>query len=192
MGQPKLLLPWRDGLLIDHVLNAWTTSNVDEVVVVVRKDDEALTRACRSHRVHIVHPPEAPKDMKESLQCGLSEIDKMWSPKPNDSCFLAPADLPTLSHQLIDQLLCVDCDESVIVLPRFGEKPGHPVRLPWPITRELFELSADEGLDRIVARNRKCEVPFPAQAKTKDIDTPADYRDLLNAAEENSPRYPND
>ncbi|WP_372897083.1 NTP transferase domain-containing protein [Stieleria sp.] len=184
MGGAKLLLPWGDGLLIDQVLAAWTDSRVDEVVVVVRKDDQALTEACRRHRVHLVHPNDDPLEMKTSVQCALREIQTRFTPKIHDRCFIAPADVPMLSPRIIDRLIAAESDASTIVVPEFGGKPGHPALLPWPLTAEIFELGPDEGIDRIVKRNRQLAVPFPAEQRVVDVDTPEEYERLRDALPE--------
>ena len=46
MGTPKLLLPFRDSVLMDCVLDAWLASRIDAVIVVVRRGDTALRQLC--------------------------------------------------------------------------------------------------------------------------------------------------
>ena len=184
MGKPKLLLPWPtevdpNGTLIDAVLSAWTKSDVRHTVVVIRADDDLLEAACRAWPVTIVRPPLPPSDMKASIQFGLRYIASTWSPSKADRCFVAPADLPGLSTPLIDQLLQTEFDTGKIVLPRFGNKAGHPVLIPWSIAQEIFKLEEGEGVDRIVARHEKHEVFFSAASVFHDIDTPEQYRIAL-------------
>lgn len=182
MGTAKLLLPWGNGLLIDQVLQAWTGSRVSQIVVVVRKDDRELTAACRNHRVRVVHPEVDPRDMKESVQCGLRAIESVFRPGIRDRCFIAPADLPTLSSDIIDRLIATESDESTIVLPQFGAKPGHPALLPWPMTAEVFQLGEDEGVDRLVKRCDTRAVQFSDDRRVMDVDTPEEYQRLWDAA----------
>jgi CTP:molybdopterin cytidylyltransferase MocA len=47
MGQPKLLLPLCGKPLITHTIDAWLSSNVDRVVVVIRPGDDDLAAAVR-------------------------------------------------------------------------------------------------------------------------------------------------
>ncbi|MCP4505106.1 MAG: NTP transferase domain-containing protein, partial [Fuerstiella sp.] len=70
MGQPKLMLPFAEGLLIDRLLKAWTDSEVFRVIVVVRQNDRNLSEACHRWPVDVVHPGTDPTDMKESIQVG--------------------------------------------------------------------------------------------------------------------------
>jgi len=179
MGEPKLLLPWgraaSETTVIDHVLSAWTNTRVSEVVVVVRRDDEPLRSACEHWPVTTLLA-EAPRDMKASVQLGLSYLDEKHSPTDKDKCFVAPADLPAISSSVIEQLLDCVAAETDIVMPQFGVQPGHPTLIPWPVTREIFKLSDNEGVNAIVGRHPKTYVHFPASMAITDIDTPEEYR----------------
>ena len=42
MGQPKLLLPWRNSTIIEHVLAAWRASQVSHMLMVVHPADRQL------------------------------------------------------------------------------------------------------------------------------------------------------
>ncbi len=59
-------------------------------------------------------------------------------------------------------------------------RPGHPVSLPWAFVPQVFELAADEGINRIVARHPVFHLDLPTEAALSDIDTPADYRRLCS------------
>ena len=161
MGQSKLLLPWGDHTIIDAVLRAWTTSQVDQVVVVIRCDDEDLRDACERWPVQIVATDQDPPDMKASIQIGLRHLSAVAS--DGDRCFIAPADLPMLTSELIDQILANDSDK--IVVPKFGDKSGHPALLPWRITRQIFELAADQGVNQIVNQHEKHFVTFSPEKR---------------------------
>lgn len=180
MAEPKLLLPWKKGTVIDAVLRAWTSSRVQEVVVVVRKDDQALQQACRNWPVHVIHPAVDPPDMKHSIECALRYVDDRFHPSPADCCFFAPADIPQLTSDIIDQMLTVmtgrPVSEPVVLVPTFGDRSGHPVLIPWTMTHAVFELADDEGLNALVERSRKESVRFPVARYFSDLDTPEEYR----------------
>jgi CTP:molybdopterin cytidylyltransferase MocA len=179
MGQPKLLLPWGNWTLIDQLLQAWTSSAVDQIVVVVREDDRKLIAACRKWPVHLVKPRSAPRDMKESVQIGLRFVEEHWRPTDEDRCFIAPADLPGLTSTIINRLIETKGDCSTVTIPKFGNRPGHPALLPWPVTQQIFDLADDQGVNQVVDTNPQYAVPFPADAYLPDVDTPQEYRSLL-------------
>jgi molybdenum cofactor cytidylyltransferase len=180
MGESKLLLPWRDGQIIDAVLRAWTTSQVTQVVVVMRRDDQPLRTACDRWPVSVVTADQDPPDMKASIQIGLRHLGDIA--QSADRCFIAPADLPTLTAEIIDALIdaAIAATESgKIVVPRFGQRAGHPALLPWSLTSQIFGLAENEGVNRIVDQHEKLYVPFSAEKLVTDVDTPEQYQQLL-------------
>ncbi len=211
MGQHKLLLPWparqssirscspdsqaadtqssgRPAIstVIDQVLEAWTTSQVAETIVVIRRDDEALCDACRRWPVTIVHPHEATEDMKGSVCVGLQLLISRGTPLTGSRCFIAPADLPGLTSQVIDRLIAMQAEADKILIPRFGHSlevstAGHPALVPWELTAEIFSLGPQAGVDSLVKRHPQEFVLFPPELAVSDIDTPAEYQAALKA-----------
>ena len=179
MGQPKLLLPWQDGTVIDSVLKAWTSSQVTHVIVVCRKDDAELIAACRKWPVEVVLPEEDPPDMKCSIQNGIDRIRESMSPTENDHWMIAPADLPTLKTKVIDRVID-ERNTTNIVVPRFDGHASHPVLLPWSLSPELSLLKASEGLKSLIERHPKRFVEFEKAAYAPDMDAPEDYERLVN------------
>ena len=183
MGKPKLLLPWGKRTLIDQVLNVWTASVVAKIIVVVRSDDDDLTKACRRWPVELVRPETDPRDMKASVQIGLRHLEEQLHPASDDRCFIAPADLPGLRTDVINRLAESEVDSSTITVPVFGDRQGHPVLFPWPITRCVFDLAEDEGIDRLIDHSRKRTVSFPDGDYFGDLDTAEEYRRSLPHSE---------
>ncbi len=179
MGQSKLLLPWGDDSIIGRVLQAWTNSRVDMVVIVMRKDDIDLQRACDGWPVSVLIPDQDPDDMKESIQLGLRHLAERAAPATTDRCFVAPADLPTLTADIIDALIATELTSQSIIVPRFGQRSGHPALLPWSLTGKIFDLAENEGVNRIVDQHGKTYVSFSAEKLVSDVDTPEQYQQLL-------------
>lgn len=188
MGEPKLLLPWAGHTVIDQVLRIWTESSVDHVVIVVRRGDANLRRVCEKWPVSVVAPLQDPRDMKESLLVGLEALDETVGPSGHHACFFSPADVPGISHRLIEPLLeCYrrlldvtggNAAASPLVVPRFGGRPGHPSLFAWEATKQIAALGRGEGLNCLVERLPKHYVDFAVGERLPDIDTPAEYRKL--------------
>lgn len=180
MGEPKLLLPWRNSTIIDHVLHAWCGSRVSRVIVVIRGSDQALHGLCERWHVEIVRPQTDPRDMKESIQFGLRHIEATHEPLASDRWLVAPADLPELRIDVINALVGLAVPATTIAVTRFGQRAGHPVSFPWFLAPKAFQLGETEGIDRIVARHPQVFVDFPAEKAISDIDTPEDYKHHLS------------
>jgi molybdenum cofactor cytidylyltransferase len=179
MGQSKLLLPWRGKMIIDHVLDTWRASRVDQVVVVVRAGDQALVEAVRRHNVDTVLADRAPDEMKDSVALGLEFARKNYTPGPYDVWLLAPADMPRLSSAVIDTLLAEhDPNNPQILVPHARNKKGHPVLFPWSLAGEVAKLAADEGINVLRERFAWRAVEVADYSAFDDLDTPEEYRKL--------------
>lgn len=187
MGSHKLLLPWGEATLIDHVLGCWAESVIDRLVIIVRRDDELLREAIDLSAVQldVVYAEEPTAGMVETLRIGIQFLADCCHPTSNDFCFVAPADLPQISPHVIDTLASEAAELasplSGAVLPVFGQKQGHPVLLPWDLARQVDRLPEGVGLDQMVASAEKHQVCFPAELYYSDVDTPEDYRRALRS-----------
>ena len=83
----------------------------------------------------VVTPLLDPEDVKASVIAGLQWLDKHCSPADYDGCFASWADVPGISPELIDSIveryrsLQAETDDTLrtlLVVPRFGERPGLP------------------------------------------------------------------
>jgi molybdenum cofactor cytidylyltransferase len=179
MGRPKLLLPWRNATVIEHVLAAWLASDVERVVVVVHPDDASLAEICRRAGAEVVIPPAAPPEMKDSVLHALDFLRVAAAPSASDVWLLAPADMPTLPTAAIDLVIAAhDPDDARILVPRHAGRRGHPVLFPWPLCDEVARLGPSEGLNQLRRRFPVRELDFIEPAVLADLDTPDDYRRL--------------
>lgn len=180
MGRPKLLLPWRETTVIQHVLATWRASQVSRTVVVVRPDDDELATVCRNAGVDVVVPATAPSEMKVSIEHGLRHVERAYCPSDDDAWLLAPADIPGISNSTIDRLLLASAGNSspAIVVPCHEGRRRHPVLFPWSMAREVSELTDGEGVNVLLQRHPVREIACPEAGTQDDLDTPDDYRRL--------------
>lgn len=185
MGRPKLLLPWGETTVIEHVLARWQASRVEQVVVVVDPADERLAAICRAAGVQVVVPPVASPEMKDSVDRALEWIASQ-GPAADDAWLVAPADMPTLRPTVIDRLIAAHAAAlgssapRPIRAPQHAGRRGHPVLFPWPMAADVARLGPDEGLNVLLARHGVECLDVEAGAIPEDFDTPEDY-DRLRA-----------
>lgn len=182
MGRPKLLLPVQGKPLIAATLAAWRSSQIDQVVVVVRPGDDALREVCQQAGALVVVPGAAPPDMKASIQGGLAFLAANFQPAFADAFLVAPADMPQLSPAIIDRIVAHHRSAATptILAPELSGKRGHPVLFPWPLAELVQRLSPQEGLNALVDREPMLQVSCDDLATLDerpfaDVDTPADY-----------------
>jgi molybdenum cofactor cytidylyltransferase len=179
MGRHKLLLPWKDGSLIDSVLAAWRASRVTRIVVVVRAHDEQLAEACGAAGADVVAAESDPPEMKISVGLGLAHVERVHEPGADDVWLLAPADTPRISATTVDRLLDAhDAAAPAILAPAFAGRRGHPVLFPWPLAREVRRLSSNEGVNALLARHPVRPIACGDPGILEDLDTPDDYERL--------------
>lgn len=179
MGKPKLLLPWADSTVIEHLLAAWRASAVDRVVVVVHPDDAQLAEISRRCGATVVQPQTPPAEMKQSVQIALAHIDAESHPSQTDAWLLAPADMPTLARSTIDRLVeAYRAEPPAIWAPVADERRGHPVLFPWSLAAEVARLGADEGVNVLLARHPVHTIRAEAASILEDLDTPEQYEQL--------------
>jgi molybdenum cofactor cytidylyltransferase len=190
--QHKLLLPWGHTTIIEHVLTAWINSRVDGIVLVCRGQDEQLANRVRGFAtIDLVLPDQPPRDMKESIRLGLRHLKhhpSLAPPRDCDRWLIAPADLPTLSSALIDEVIESGRNVPSIVAPRFGERGGHPVSFPFSLERDIDRLDENDGINRLLERHPVHWLTFAAEQFPHDVDTLHDYRRLSESRDgERSP-----
>jgi molybdenum cofactor cytidylyltransferase len=178
MGRPKLLLPYRDACIIDHVLSVWVDC-VERVVVVVRSDDDVLAERCAAHDVDITRPISTPPDMKASVMIGLQHIQASYGPSETDCWLLAPADTPRISARDIKAVIGgYDPAAPTPVLAAYDGRRGHPLLAPWSLVGQIEHLRSDQGIRSLIESATYTQVDCSQPGVLEDLDTPSDYNRL--------------
>ncbi len=177
MGTDKLLLPWNNSTILETVIDAWQQSRVDHIVIVIPKSRADLQKLLAPLPVHLVTADPRPADMKGSVQLALREIETRFTPTPEDVWLVAPADMPTLSTRTVD--LVLKAGQKIpgrCVVPKHGDKQGHPVLFPWSMAAEVFHLADDQGLNSLARPD--VIVRVAAAELGQDVDTTEQFRAL--------------
>jgi molybdenum cofactor cytidylyltransferase len=180
MGTVKALLPiagepavrWLAGQLL---------SICDECLVVTGYHGPAVAEAVQGLRaVRIVENPCPDQGQLSSLQAGVRAMGddqgEWYLFTPVDAFGIGPALLGSLARAMGEA-----CDETLLVIPRCGQRRGHPVALRRKLAREVLDLpstSTARDLVRAYAeRTQYVDVEDPVFLM--DVDTPADYEAFL-------------
>jgi molybdenum cofactor cytidylyltransferase len=188
MGAPKQLLVLRGRPLVVHVVEAALASALDEVVVVLGRDADAVRAALAQHRdprLRLVVNPRWEQGQSESLRCGLAAADPDAS-----AAAVILADQPGLTAALVDRVLAAFRASTAAaarpVYPEAGGAPGHPVVLSRHLFGELRALRGDTGARALLEAHPEWLLSVPLPGKPPgDIDTPEDHR---RAARDDTPR----
>ena len=181
MGRPKLLLPLGEQTVIRRLLDVLDRADVDERLVVLRRDDESLRTEVEAAGAKVVAPKLPPPDMRASVEHALAEIRDSHQPNPNDGWLLIPADHPLLSSNVLEQLIVAwNQSEADVLVPTFEGRRGHPTFFRWRLADEITAIPPDRGLSELLNRHstQVQEVAVEDRSVVVDLDTPEDYEAL--------------
>jgi molybdenum cofactor cytidylyltransferase len=173
LGRLKQLLPWGGQTMLEHVVDAVLASAVDEVVVVLGCQAEAVQQALAGRPVRGVVNAAWDEGLATSLHAGLAAV----SPQAAAALFVL-GDQPRLTAQTIDRLLAhYRTTRHPIVVPVYMGQRGNPVLFARLIFPELLALQGDVG-GRVLLEKQGAdvaEVDVGSDEILVDVDTLEDY-----------------
>jgi len=195
-GRPKQLLDWHGKPFVRVVAETALSAGLFPVVVVTGAQAKKVESALKDLPVSIVRNTAWEKGQSTSIQAGLAGF---LSPRSsiNEHSSIASAietagveaaifllvDQPQITPAVIAALVGEHARTlAQIVVPRVADQRANPVlfdRLTFP---ELMALSGDEGGRAILTKFPVTYLPWLDESLLTDVDTPDDYRELVNGA----------
>jgi molybdenum cofactor cytidylyltransferase len=168
MGESKQLLPFAGKTMLECVIDAFTTPQVDEILVVL--GHRADTIAGRLGVARRVDNPNYSAGMLTSVQAGLRAL-----PAKTKLVLLGLCDQPRLQRMTVEKL--VTGFSGGILIPTFKGRQGHPLLFAARYTREILALNESLTLKHFLA-NHPDEItrsPVSDEGVLIDIDDRANY-----------------
>lgn len=177
-GGGKLLATVAGRPLLQHVLDRVADAGVDEVLVVLGGDADAIERAIAWRAERRVRNPEPERGLASSLQVGLAAL----GPEV-DAALILLGDQPLVSTETIRALLDAPTDPArPVVVPVYADGSG---RNPVLLRRGAFELAreavGDRGLGPLLGARSELVLEIAVEGENPDVDTPADLAKVLEA-----------
>ncbi len=176
MGTPKPLLEWGGYTLIEYHLAQLKEPPIGLVVVVLgHRADEVLpyVRSAAPDVVGVVNELYA-QGRASSLRVGAAAL-----PDDTTDVLVLSVDQPR-PHDLIARLVDVHRRSgSLITVPTYEEKRGHPPVLDGSLLRELREVSEEtQGLRDVIARHAADveELAFETTTVLLNLNRPQEYQ----------------
>lgn len=180
MGQPKQLLPVGGRALLEGVVAHACASRMDEVVVVLGANADAILAAVDLGRARPVLNPDHATGLSSSLRAGLAAL----GPDVGRAVVIL-GDQPAISAALLDELLDRQAGSG---LPAAALSFGGLLHPPVVLARELWDglkaLEGDVGCRALIRAHPDRVAALPVAADERhpvDVDTPDDYRRLFGA-----------
>jgi len=174
MGEPKLLLPWGKGTILEHLIEQWLSLGASQVAVVVADNPAVADVVRRDGRAACITNPDPDRGMFSSVRCAAAWRD--WKPGIAHWA-ISLGDQPHLRRTTLSELIeAVQTDPQGVWQPSYRARRRHPVVLPESAFQALRQTGATDlknFLESPSIARRTVGVDDPGLEI--DIDTPEDY-----------------
>ena len=176
MGCDKALLSYQGSTFLNHIISQFV-SRLDPVVVVLGHHAEQIRSTLKPSRELCVMINDQYKlGMLSSLQEGIRALSGGV-----EAAMFTLVDHPTVGAATLDRLISEwERTRAALVVPRLGERRGHPVIASRAILGEMLRLPSDVSPKNVVGRHREQTLFVDVQdaGVLRDIDLPSDFEML--------------
>ncbi|XDZ66302.1 NTP transferase domain-containing protein [Alphaproteobacteria bacterium LSUCC0684] len=142
--QNKLLTDFHGEPMIRRIARAMKESRLDDTLVILGHDAEAVAAALEGLDLRLVVNPDYKSGQSQSLRCGVENIDRTIT-----DMMVLLGDMPYITANVIDALLAhhalAENRSSRITLPMVNGQRGNPVIWGRSFFDELQEQKGDIG-----------------------------------------------
>src|SRR4029077_8958086 len=148
---PKLAMELGGRPVIRWCAEMLAAADVDELLVVVPPEHDAIVAALEGLDFRWVVNDEADRGIGRSIACGVAALGDITR-----AVLIAPADEPSLSPDVVARVVAryrsarAMREPVAIVAPRYAGVPGHPVLFDRAVFAELRALDGDRGARQVV------------------------------------------
>lgn len=150
MGQPKMLLPWREGTVLTHVIAIFRAAGVEDILVVTGGAREQVEELAAGLGVRTVfNEAFQTGEMLSSIQCGLralispplsqSALETLH--KERAAALIGLGDQPQVQAGSVQRVCEAFLEtEANLVVPSYRLRRGHPWLIAYPLWEEFLRL----------------------------------------------------
>ena len=174
-GADKRLALMPDGItLLQRTVSTYAAA-LNDVVVVLRHDDDPLELIGGQAGVRVVRVPDRANGMGDSLAAGVAALPRV------DGVLVGLADKPLVTELSIKRV-SEALQHHQIVVPVCRSQFGHPVGFNRIWIPALLRLRGEHGARDLLRNNPSCchTLELADPGVVTDIDTPDQLRLLLN------------
>jgi molybdenum cofactor cytidylyltransferase len=174
LGQPKQLLPYGSGTLLDHVLGTARDCRFDQLICVVGGGADEIRTRVDLAGVQVVENDYFGEGCSSSIAAALTAVDSRC-----EVLVLILGDQPGVSAATVGKLLAGRGDSALAACGYYDGR-GHPLAFTRSTFDQLAALHGDRGVWKLLDRagDRVVDVPVGG-AIPRDVDTWEDYEALV-------------
>lgn len=175
MRLPKQLLPYKRKSMLQHTVDEAVASKAHSVFTVLGANADQISKKLRSLRIEIVTNPDWKEGIASSIRAGVAAL-----PDVVDGAIISLCDQPMIRTTVFDQLISTFLSsQKPIVACEYENTRGVPALFAKPLFPDLISLRGHQGAKTIILRNAADVTTIPFEGGHVDIDTPDDYRKLV-------------
>lgn len=178
MGEAKQLLRLGDRTLLEQVIDNVRSSGVDDIVLVLGHDADAIRKSIATENLEIVVNDAYREGMGTSLRTGISAL-----PSEMDAALIVLADQPFVRPETLRLLMDqYRKSNAQIVIPMYKGFRGNPVLLDRSVFPEVMALQGDIGCRAVFGNHVEGIVKAPVDdlGILLDLDSREDLERLKN------------
>ena len=175
LGEPKQLLPYGSGTLLDHALDTARASGFDQLIVAIGGSSGEVRSRVDLSEAQVVENPDFGEGCSSSIAAGLSALD----PRA-ELLVLMLGDQPGVTPATVRALIAGCGDGTVLAACLYDDGRGHPLAFGRGAFDDLRELKGDKAVWKLMERRSDKVVEIRVSGPIpRDVDTRADYEAVL-------------
>ncbi len=178
-GGAKLLASLDGRPVLQHVLDAVHDAGLDDIIVVVGDDADAMDAAIDWRGARRVRNPDPMRGLSSSVRSGIEALGSNAG-----AALIVLGDQPRVSATVIQQLrVAAASSDRPIVVPVYPDDRGrNPVLLARPAFGLVTDASGDRGLGPVITAHPELVREVAVDGTNPDVDTRDDLVALVEAA----------
>jgi molybdenum cofactor cytidylyltransferase len=177
LGRPKQLLPYGDGTLLGHVVETARACGFDQTIVALGGAADEVRAAVDLEGAEVVLNDAYGEGCSSSIAAALAVVHPRC-----DVLVLMLGDQPGVTADSVGKLLAA-LGGAPLAVCRYDDRRGHPIAFARGVFPALAELHGDKGVWRLLDQRSADAVEVAIAGRVPlDVDTPEDYRAVLDAA----------
>tara|TARA_Y100000590_G_C15337324_1_gene870078 strand:+ start:54 stop:620 length:567 start_codon:yes stop_codon:yes gene_type:complete len=167
-GENKLIKKIQGIPLIKHSVKNILASSVDELIVVLGYQKEAIENIIdKNKKIKFIFNKNYKNGMASSIKTGLNQLSE-----ETEAFFICLGDMPMVSNDIYNQLIKSKNSKEIIV-PTYKGQQGNPVLFSKSMKDKINTLQGDVGANKILElnKNKVFKLSINNNCIIKDFDT---------------------
>jgi molybdenum cofactor cytidylyltransferase len=177
MGQPKQLLKLGEKTLIQKSIETALAATSKNIYCVIGANASEILKHIKHYPLRIIENPNYKNGLSTSIKVGVTNIEQ----DDMEAVLIHLADQPKITNSHLNDLIGLFLkNPKKPVATAYQNSVGVPAIFPKTYFQNLKTLTGDKGakpLLKELSKSINC-IPF---SELRDIDTPEDYKDLLDS-----------